>query len=684
LTIDGVFEEVVHSLRVGILSALGALAIAPAASARVDVQPLPQLSNEMAIDALADGAGGSWLLLIAAPEDGLRSPLPTFQSGHGQVVHMDAAGAVGAHWAVSGATSLDLDASGRPVVGTLTGVERFTTTGTADGSFTVAGGVHGVAVAPDGNYVVTHAQNGARPEVRVYDTSGSLVRSWSFGPTEAKLVPMSAALVAVAADGTIFAAAPPVYGASPVFAFAPDGTPAGELDYNAAAPLAACAGGLNTLDGLDVAPDGHVYVSGGSRHWACVVRFARSGGAWAYDGTYAEALGLCLNTCGSLRHFYGVDASDSAVRIVDWTSRAGAIPVLRSVEVGVPLPSLAPLNGQYTGMDVTLDASKTTVPFGTAARYEWDLGDDGTFEVDTGTTPTLTRAFAAPFTYAVRVTSASGKSATTRDTAALPESAATIAPPAVGLTRAPVTLDARGSLLPGTPAAQFSWDLDGNSTFETSTGATATVAHAFSTRGTHVVRVRVQRGGGRVDIAQASVDVRLAPPAGRRGVSIANGARAVNDRTVTLSLVWPRYATHALISNDGGFAHAKRVVVNRRVRWRLAAGSQRVPHTVYVRFEGGESGPETYQDDVVLDTTPPRVTSARWAAAKGGYKLRLRATDSASGARSYQVTTRRGKPGPSRRLSKALRVRDASVRRWVRVRDSAGNVSAWTAIARRR
>ena len=36
-------------------------------------------------------------------------------------------------------------------------------------------------------------------------------------------------------------------------------------------------------------------------------------------------------------------------------------------------------------------------------KYEWDLDGDGTFELNTGTTPTATKTYAAPGTVNVRL-----------------------------------------------------------------------------------------------------------------------------------------------------------------------------------------------------------------------------------------------------------------------------------------
>ena len=54
-----------------------------------------------------------------------------------------------------------------------------------------------------------------------------------------------------------------------------------------------------------------------------------------------------------------------------------------------------------TGQATHLDASGSTDPDGTVDRYQWDLDGDGTYETDTGATPTTSRFYADPGNVAV-------------------------------------------------------------------------------------------------------------------------------------------------------------------------------------------------------------------------------------------------------------------------------------------
>jgi hypothetical protein len=91
-------------------------------------------------------------------------------------------------------------------------------------------------------------------------------------------------------------------------------------------------------------------------------------------------------------------------------------PVSRSFTVDTtPIAdfSIAP-NPALAGRTVTFDGSASSGAAIALTRYEWDLDGDGTFERDTGATPSTSAVFPAPRTLNVglRVTDAEGKTAT--------------------------------------------------------------------------------------------------------------------------------------------------------------------------------------------------------------------------------------------------------------------------------
>ncbi|MDQ3742173.1 MAG: Ig-like domain-containing protein, partial [Actinomycetota bacterium] len=261
--------------------------------------------------------------------------------------------------------------------------------------------------------------------------------------------------------------------------------------------------------------------------------------------------------------------------------------------------------------------------------------------------------------------------------------AAALAAPARVSTGADALLDASGSEdAYGGRIVRHEWDLDGDGTFERDTGATPTTTVAYPAPGDQQPAVRVTDGVGLSAIGSAPVSVRRAPPAGFPGVSINGGAQYTNDRDVTLDVVWLPFTTGFVISNDGGFRDAQTLPVAQSVPWRLDdSGLERLPRTIYLRFAGVDGARETYQDDIILDQTAPRLLRARRV---GRASVRLRARDNVSGVARMQLTTNRRRPGRERRF----RARTTFAPRvgapvFVRVRDGAGNWSGWRRAAQR-
>ena len=122
------------------------------------------------------------------------------------------------------------------------------------------------------------------------------------------------------------------------------------------------------------------------------------------------------------------------------------------------------------------------------------------------------------------------------------------------LTGAIVRLDASASAVPFASVADYEWDLDGDGSFERSTGTVGETSTSYATRGVRDVRVRVTAPSGKTAATSSSVDVRQAPPPGVVGVSINDGAQFTNDPRVTLRSVWPGLTTNLTVANDGGFA----------------------------------------------------------------------------------------------------------------------------------
>jgi YD repeat-containing protein len=158
-------------------------------------------------------------------------------------------------------------------------------------------------------------------------------------------------------------------------------------------------------------------------------------------------------------------------------------------------------NPVSTGATVSFDASASSDPDGTIAKYEWDLDGNGSYETDTGTTASTTKTYATAGerTIGLRVTDDSGTAATTTRVLtvdnSLPQASFTATPNPVS-TGAVANFDASGSADPDGSIVKYEWDLDGNGTYETNTGATASTTKTYATAGERTVGLRVTDDSG--------------------------------------------------------------------------------------------------------------------------------------------------------------------------------------------
>lgn len=230
------------------------------------------------------------------------------------------------------------------------------------------------------------------------------------------------------------------------------------------------------------------------------------------------------------------------------------------------------------------------------------------------------------------------------------------------------------SAFDGVAIGGWEWDFDGDGDFETAGGRET--SHVFTTPGVRTVGVRVTDTAQNSRIETMKVQIDPAPPVGIVGVSINDGARFTNSPHVTLKLRWPPFSDSLIVANDGGFAGSTQMPVAETIPWTLdSSGAERLPKTVYVRFSGGSDA--TFQDDIILDETAPRISLARVR----GRRLTVRAGDATSGVAMLQLARDRRRPARPVAFRRALRVRTRP--RYVRVTDVAGNRSAWRRVASR-
>jgi len=172
-----------------------------------------------------------------------------------------------------------------------------------------------------------------------------------------------------------------------------------------------------------------------------------------------------------------------------------------------------------SGGTVRLDASASSDAESKVVRYEWDLDELPFFEVDGGEEPVTEQKFflrgitgPEERTIRLQVTDRGGNTAIAERTITItgqaPLAAFTVTPrfPFVGES---ATFDASASA----GALTYSWDLDGNGSFETGPSASPTVTHVYQTPGERLVRLRITDLLQRTAEAQLAINVRASQAA---------------------------------------------------------------------------------------------------------------------------------------------------------------------------
>jgi Tol biopolymer transport system component len=413
-----------------------------------------------------------------------------------------------------------------------------------------------------------------------------------------------------------------------------------------------------------------------------------------------------FESCESPKQYTGL--TDGAHR---FQVRSGplATPAVRGFTVDATPPEAFGLDQPADGLEVKSDPAFSWggTTDATSGLSHYDLLIDGSKDQELGTgscsegTCTAHLSSRLPdghHTWQVQALDSFGnvRESETRSFTVVDRPTATLAvTPTLALTGEDVSFDASGSTDPNGTIARYQWDLDGDGSFERDTGTDPRTTKSYPSRFDGTVKVRVTDSGGLSAEAGQALVVTKVSASGHFGISINGGAEVTNDRHVQIDARWPSRAINLLISNDGGFNAPSVFPVDSPISWTLASGGpQLVPKTVYVRFTGGESGRETYTDDIVLDETQPAVQSATATPIGGGskasasrtrarkYRVRIRARDAVTGIAAIQVSNTR-RAGKLRSVKKARKFTGSVVfkskgsRIYVRVRDVAGNFSRW-------
>jgi YD repeat-containing protein len=199
-----------------------------------------------------------------------------------------------------------------------------------------------------------------------------------------------------------------------------------------------------------------------------------------------------------------------------WTTRNFAIDVGGDGPLASFSASAAAID---SGQTVAFDASSTTGSGGVAVnQYEWDLDGDGSFETDTGSDPHASRSYSTPanLTVRLRVTDTAGDQSQAARTVVVrnrpPIAVVTLSSPSILVGQA-ASLNGASSSDPDGRVTRYQWDLNGDGSFETDTGAgSATSSLPFAAPAALLMHLRVTDDRGATGDAAAPLTVLNPPP----------------------------------------------------------------------------------------------------------------------------------------------------------------------------
>jgi YD repeat-containing protein len=175
-------------------------------------------------------------------------------------------------------------------------------------------------------------------------------------------------------------------------------------------------------------------------------------------------------------------------------------------------------NPALTGEAVTFDGSGSSDADGSIRKYEWDLDGDGAFETDTGSSATATRSYVTAANVAVnlRVTDnrgATGNASRTVTVTNRGPTASFTALPNPAVAGEIVSFDGSASSDPDGTLANYTWDLDGDGSFETDSGSSPRTTRSYPAAASITVKLRVTDSNGDSGDAIRLLTVDPPPPA---------------------------------------------------------------------------------------------------------------------------------------------------------------------------
>ncbi|HEY6763063.1 MAG TPA: PKD domain-containing protein [Baekduia sp.] len=206
-----------------------------------------------------------------------------------------------------------------------------------------------------------------------------------------------------------------------------------------------------------------------------------------------EAYAVALASIGGVDHIIISGRVANSARDTGFLARLGSTDSAPTASFTITYDHARADRPIRPGQQVTFDATASSDADGTIAGYAWDLDGDGLTD-HTGPTVSTTYGDAGTKTALLTVTDDDTLKGTSGAGFAVKANAnpgvAIIEPPAAPQAGKAFTLTALAGDSDGAVAA-YAWDLDGNGTFETQTGATPKVTTTYSTAGQHLIGARV-------------------------------------------------------------------------------------------------------------------------------------------------------------------------------------------------
>ena len=289
-------------------------------------------------------------------------------------------------------------------------------------------------------------------------------------------------------------------------------------------------------------------------------------------------------------------------------------------------------NPAAIGATVTFNGTASSDPGGAIAKFEWDLDGDGTFETDTGTVGTTTRAYTVGKSYFVklRVTDGNGASSVAFDTLRVnakpvPNFSYSPVDPLVGQQ---VTFDGTASPDPDGAVASYQWDLDGNGSFE-STGANPT--HTYGNAGTVNVKLRVTDSDNtQSDVLARNVTIQATKP--NAGFTYAPHDPLPGQGVTLTSVSSPSASAGApaLQATEWDFAYSPLVdfTLDGAGGSVVTSFASAGPHTVAVKVTDAGGGYAIATDTIVVNAPPQASFTVSPAKPVEGRSVTLASTSS--------------------------------------------------------